>query len=91
MVLHQLSATPENVLSMFVPMSHTVLPMFPALGCHIGFTREWDIQHSMTVVPAMGKILQAHGFLTPQVTVTTFPTVLLSKNLDPIWFSSVRG
>lgn len=68
-------------------MNHTLLPVSPALGCHIGFTRGWDIQHPMPVVPTMGKIPQAHGFLTPQITITVFPTLLPSKSGPPFGFA----
>lgn len=80
MVLHQLLATPENMLTMLIQMSHTLLPVFPALGCHIGFTRGWDIQHSMPALSTMGKIPQAHGFLTPQIAIAVFPTLFLSQS-----------
>lgn len=65
-------------------MNHTLLPMFPPLGCHIGFTRGWEVQHSMLVVPTLGKSHRL-GVISHHGSLLRFLPLSPSPNLDPAW------
>lgn len=67
-----------------VPMNHTLLPVCPPLGCHIGFTRGWEVQHSMLVVPTLGKS-HRHGVISHHGSLLRFLPLSPSPNLDPTW------